>query len=561
MPSSLLHKTLRVLTRLFRAKDGVILIKTALLIVPLIGMLGIGVDVSRVYLYRSHLSGALDAAILAGGKAFHSSTRDAEINAFFDLNFNQNYMGGSVGELTITEIDSTTKSLTVSATGSIPATFVSLFGFGDIAISASAEITSKITGLQLVMVLDSTGSMRQSSGGVSRMTSLKSAANTLVNALFGQETVSTELEIAIVPYVTTVNVAHLLNSSYIDMSGMPSSYTYNPNDLRKWSGCVEARSTNSALDSSAYDVQAEHSGVDWVPFLWRPHYDNHFYSLVDLNGPNGENWPVPDYQLQGGSGENTSDAGPNINCPAPVMDFSNDKYTITTYIDNLYYSYNRGGTIANLGMVWGWRMLHTGAPFFNTTPYNDSETLKAAILMTDGENWIINSKGEHHHYNGENRFSDTSNHRYYRDNNDDFDDDADGSCPDCSTKAWDSDDENTGPDIFDANNGTNIGRYYIGDYSGYGRRDEGRLEGATTRAASTTAINKRLAYVCAAMQGMGITIYTITFGNGASNAELQNLYRGCATDQGKYFHAPSSSELEGAFEAIANDLSNLRLSR
>ncbi len=549
----LLQKIANLIIRIIRNQKGTILIKTIFMLIPLIGILGIGVDMSRAYLYRSQLSGALDAAALAGGKAFHSTARNEEIQAFFSSNFQSDYMGGTIGELVISEIDAIQKTLTVTASGTIPATFMAVFGFDTIPIEVSTEATSKTTGLQLVMVLDSTGSMRSSAGSDTRMAALKAASTTLVNSLFGSEATSDKLEIAIVPYVTTVNIGGLLDNSFLDMTGVPASYTYDSNDLLKWNGCVEARATNAALDTNAFDVQVEHNGVDWVPFLWRPHYDNHFYSLCDLKGPNGENWPAPDYQLPGGSGEGSSDAGPNINCPAPVLDFSNNKATLTNYIDGLYYSYNRGGTIANLGMIWGWRMLHTGSPFFNDIAYDDELMVKAAILMTDGENWIINSRGRSAYYDDRNRSND---------NRDSFDDDGDGTCPSgCSTSSWDGDDERDGPNAFNATNGPDIGTYYIGDYSGYGRRDEGRLEGATTRTASTTAINQRLAFVCAGMKGAGITVYTITFGSGATSSTLQNLYRGCATDSGKYFHAPSASELEGAFEAIANDLSNLRLSK
>ena len=165
------------------------------------------------------------------------------------------------------------------------------FGYDDIGIDVSAETTSRQTGLQLVMVLDATGSMRSYDNGVQRMVALKSAATTLVDALFGDESANDELEIAVLPYVTTVNVGHLLDSSYIDTSTVPASYTYHATDIDKWNGCVEARPTTDDLDSgSAYDVIAGHEGEDWTPFLWRPGYDNHFYSLSDLKGPNGEDW-------------------------------------------------------------------------------------------------------------------------------------------------------------------------------------------------------------------------------------------------------------------------------
>ena len=224
-----------------------------------------------------------------------------------------------------------------------------------------------------------------------------------------------------------------------------------------------------------------------------------------------------------------------------MLDFTSTKADLTTYIDSLYYSYNRGGTIANIGMIWGWRMLHTGSPFFNDVAYDDDKMVKAVVLMTDGENKMVSSGKKHPFYDSQNK---------YNDNNDAWDDDGDGKCPQCATAMYDDDDEDYG-----------IYRMYDGDYSGYGIRDEGRLDGATSQNDAKLAINKRLAYVCSAMKGMGITVYTITFGDNAATTELKNLYEGCATDSGKYFHAPSSTDLDGAFEAIANDLADLRLSK
>ncbi|MBL4602611.1 MAG: hypothetical protein JKY84_07700 [Emcibacteraceae bacterium] len=550
--------------RLRSDQSGSILVQVAFATTLLVGMLGIGVDLSRAYLYRSQLSGALDAAALAGAKSFHSDTRDAEIQAFFESNFDAQFMGGTVGQLLITEVDTVTKTLDVKAAGTVDTVFMRLFGLDDISIAASAETTSKQTGLQIVMVLDNTGSMRSTDNGTVRIDALKSSATTLVNNLFGNDASNDKLQVAIVPYVTTVNVGHLLDSDYIDRTSVPGSYSYHATNLTRWNGCVEARNTNSNLNAAdSYDVKVEHGGEDWVPFLWRPHYDNHFYSLPGIEGPEGETWKAPNYQREGGSGEGGSDAGPNINCPAPVLDFTTVKADLNAYIDDLYYSYNRGGTIANLGMIWGWRMLHTGSPFFNDIEYDDDQMVKAAILMTDGQNWIIDARKSNSRY----PYYDKSDYDYdgantSGDNYDSYDDDGDGRCPGygCAIREWDADDEKDGPDEWNTDNGS-IGRKFKGDYSAYGRRDLGRLEGATTRNQTTNAINKRLGYVCSAMKGMGITIYTITFGSGATSSTLKNLYRGCATDSGKYFHAPNSSELDGAFEAIANDLADLRLSK
>lgn len=569
-----LHKRFKDL----RADEkGSILIQTSLVGAAIIGMLGIGVDLSRAYLYRSQLSGALDAAALAGAKSFHSATRDAEIQAFFDSNFDAEFMGGDVADLTITEVDAVNRSLTVETSGNIDTVFMRLFGFDDLGIAASAETTSRQTGLQLVMVLDNTGSMRSSDGGTVRIDALQTASTSLVNSLFGTDDSNDELEIAILPYVTTVNVGHLLDPAYMDMTDMPPGYTISDTDKTKWYGCVEARATNADLSSDdAYDVKVEHDGEDWVPFLWKPHYNN-LYNIDGLVGPAGETWKDPDYSYHGENGNDSDDGGPNINCPAPALDFTSTKSDLTTYIDDkLKHSYSSGGTIANIGMVWGWRMLHTGAPFFNDVEYDDDRMVKAAVLMTDGYNWVVGPRSVHAQYDGRNRSDD---------NDDAYDDDGDGWCPQCVSvteiqekwvctgRGWrrrcgweDVEVEIGGPAYDDNDEDFDNGNTHGGDYSAYGIRDEGRLDGATSSAGTQDAINDRLAYVCSAMKGMGVTLYTITFGediagSDANAIELRNLYEGCATDTGKYFHAPTASQLEGAFEAIANDLADLRLSK
>jgi hypothetical protein len=64
--------------------------------------------------------------------------------------------------------------------------------------------------------------------------------------------------------------------------------------------------------------------------------------------------------------------------------------------------------------------------------------------------------------------------------------------------------------------------------------------------------------VCQNAKDAGVTIYTITFQSGISNA-TRELFRQCATDQTKYFNAPSNQDLINAFENIANQLSQLHI--
>ncbi len=63
--------------------------------------------------------------------------------------------------------------------------------------------------------------------------------------------------------------------------------------------------------------------------------------------------------------------------------------------------------------------------------------------------------------------------------------------------------------------------------------------------------------LCAAMKAQDIILYTITFQ--LSDTTTQDLYRSCATDADHYFNSPSNSQLQEAFEQIADELSSLRI--
>ena len=43
------------------------------------------------------------------------------------------------------------------------------------------------------------------------------------------------------------------------------------------------------------------------------------------------------------------------------------------------------------GLLWGWRVLSSTAPFTEGAAYNDEKWVKAVVLLTDGENDVIAS--------------------------------------------------------------------------------------------------------------------------------------------------------------------------
>jgi hypothetical protein len=101
-------------------------------------------------------------------------------------------------------------------------------------------------------------------------------------------------------------------------------------------------------------------------------------------------------------------------------------------------------------------------------------------------------------------------------------------------------------------------REFRSEYTAYGYLSEARL-GTTNGGQAEAAQNTRTALVCQRMKDQGIRIYTILLME--NNNTVRNLMRNCATTPEMFFDTPSAAQLEGTFQAIANELSNLRLSK
>jgi len=576
-------KTVAQAARLLgRSREGAMATWLAVSLVPLLVSAGMASDIARAYALRSEISSALDAAALAGGRVFNDDNRDTIIQQYFDANFPENFMDSTLGPLQITEITDQDgpDRIQLSIEADMPTLFMRLIGIDTFDVSSDSEVTRENLGLQLVMVLDHTGSMDGS-----KIADLESASLSLLDIVFGDETVGEHelLSVGVVPYSAAVNVGDL-GDAFIDRTNIPAQIFSNGNDDRRWKGCVQARQTlttldpdPTVLDPGAFDISVEGpaTGGRWRPYLYPHWYDNQYNQLPfadDMDptdpgqnagsnidgvsdafayrqgkGPYGEIWPLPDTNPSLGNRY----TGPNIGCPARVLPLSNEYSVIRSYLQDNTIAWSRGGTIASQGLVWGWRMLHPEAPFENDVPYNDPGTFKAMILMTDGENQIWQLPLDQY------AFLDS------RENVDPIflqDIDGDGNV---------SEDEN-GNGIIDPNEG-DTGDMPESDYTAYGRLDDARL-GTTNVNTAKARINQRMLKICNAMKAGGIlgrdrvTVYTVIFGNVATSGsqsaqDLRELYRNCASRPSNAFLATSGFDLREAFETIGNDLSNLRISR
>ena len=369
-----LSHTLYCLRHFVRSESGATAPLLGLIGLVLIGCMGIAVDVGRSVIVRTRLYDALDAAGLAVANRISTVAPTAEATKFVKANFVDNFAGATVTAVTATpNADKSVVALTATAT--MPTTFMRLFGTELVTVKATSEVTRKLTGLEVVMVLDNTGSMDQSGS----MPALKDAANLLVDQLFGDQTTAKNLYVGLVPFSQAVNIGTNQTRANAWVTSKSRENSTNPYYPDYWTGCVEARANgldqtdDPPIATTANSIfkayyAPDNSGNNWIDTSGRSTKLNIYYN----------SW--------------TQQRGPGRYCPTPMTGMTNVKLDIKTGISAMKA---QGSTMINLGAVWGWRMLSPrwrgfwdGVMLTKSLPldYGTKNMQKAVVLMTDGEN-------------------------------------------------------------------------------------------------------------------------------------------------------------------------------
>lgn len=174
-------------------------------IIPIVAAIGLSVDAGRGWLVKSRLSSAIDAAGLAGGRVITSPSRDDDIRMFFKANFPTDFMDATVNGPNIS-VDPGQTTITINATATIPTTFMRVVGIKEVTVRADTVVKRK--GMELVLVIDNTGSMVKPAPGDTRkkIDAVKDAAHLLVDAVYGNRDTVENLWVGVVPYVAAVNI-------------------------------------------------------------------------------------------------------------------------------------------------------------------------------------------------------------------------------------------------------------------------------------------------------------------------------------------------------------------
>jgi Flp pilus assembly protein TadG len=212
-----MRRILRILDALRADRRGSVAWLMAAAIVPLIAAIGLSVDGARGWLVKARLSQAIDAAGLAGGRVITATTRDDDIRMFFTANFPSSFMEATVDGPHI-QVDTDLTTITINASATLPTTFMRVLGINQMTVRADTVVKRTDRGMELVLVMDNTGSMTTND----RIGKMKSAATDLVNFLYGSRETVPNLWVGLVPYVAVVNVG--TNNAAWTVANSPVSF-------------------------------------------------------------------------------------------------------------------------------------------------------------------------------------------------------------------------------------------------------------------------------------------------------------------------------------------------
>lgn len=251
-------------------------------LIPAIAALGSAIDAGRIYMVKSQLQTGVDAAALAGARSFSitgtaPNSRESQARAYFSGNFPNAYLGVTNLDLKPSfDVVKDVNTTTVVATANLPMSFMRLFGFEQQPIKATAKAAIQPHPLEVMMVLDNTGSLKanlpKDANGVvkTRITALKDAAKSFNDILYQGSDTRKDLAMGYIMYDITVNVGKLLTdwrpSSVRQMFGFNDAIatTYGgtwPSNKLGWKGCVfdddtvkDLNSTLTFKEAGAWDI-------------------------------------------------------------------------------------------------------------------------------------------------------------------------------------------------------------------------------------------------------------------------------------------------------------------
>jgi len=559
------HALCRQLQRFLDDQRGNTLMIVGLSLLSMAGAMGAAVDMGRSQIVQSKMSSSLDAAGLAAGATINSTDFEAEAQKYFNANFVNAGAGVTITNFTVTPNEDNS-ILTLNATATVPTTVMKVLGIETVTVSASSEITRESKGMELVLVLDNTGSMDWTLGtSEKKIDALKAAVNDdggLLDILYGDDDTVDDLYVGVVPFSYMVNIgtshSAWYDSSYnsglnygpvvtgttcptysgsspntsvsgtyfsaITSSSIPKRCTYNlvgasavaNFGLTNWRGCVLSRSyTNQTLPTLAYDISDDVPNSSDSATLFKA-----FRNPNDATAYNSSS-PANSRCKRGSSTES------DWYCTRSTGSGSSASNRNIFYADNS--SYGSGP--------------NNGCPAAEVLPMTQSKAaVKARVAQMNAVGSTMINLGLAW---GWRMLSDKW------------------------TGLWGGEMNTNTPQLPLPYNTPLMNKVVVlmtdGMNSAPSDVNTSAYQGQSTL--SNSQLDARTAALCTAMKNAGIIIYTVGFGtDDDNNPSVSTSVNGpmltaCASKNEFYFFSPTSDDLKQDFKKIGDSLANLRISK
>ncbi|MGA8169666.1 MAG: TadE/TadG family type IV pilus assembly protein [Methylocystis sp.] len=374
------------------SRRGATAIIFGLALIPIMLMIGVGVDYSRATSVRTRLQNAVDSGALAAAAAqAQGNNPTAAANIFLQ----QQLVGIGAPHNVVVTPNSAAGTVQVSAQLAAPTSIMQIVGVNSIGVSAQATATTSATGgggatTEVVIAFDTTGSMSVNN----KLVDAQAAATNFVNSVMYAQNSSVpnpNVKVGLVPFTDYVNIgtqyagsSWLTSTASYTVTSPQSCYNSYPNAVY---GAPTLVTQTCSADGVPYDCsywnypvvsQGSPQQVCYIPsttYTW--------YGCVgSQNSPNDQHEAV--------SSSNQVPALLNYSCPSPLIQLSNDPTAVQSAVSAMSAG---GETYIAPGLLWAWRVISPDPPFSNGAAYGTSN--KIIILMTDGANTHSASYPDH----------------------------------------------------------------------------------------------------------------------------------------------------------------------
>ncbi|WP_158617256.1 vWA domain-containing protein [Falsigemmobacter faecalis] len=346
----------QALVRFHRDESGAMIYLALVVLMIMLFVGGTAVDLMRYEAERTRIMATADSAALAAASMRQVATPEDVVHNWFEAKNLSHALTGVQQDIGLNYRDVEVRTRAVSRN-----LFMHLLGVDELRSTHVGRAEERRTNVEIVLVLDLSGSMDSNL----KLTRLKSAAIEFVENMLGEDQ-GDKVSVSVVPYNGQVFVGSTLMAQY------------NITDRHSQSYCVDLPGTAySRLALSPATPMPQHANADT-------------YNSSDTSN----SW----------SRTNMAPGTTNIWCPNvpanTIRVLSNDIPRLRQQINALQAV---GATSIDAGLRWGAAMLdpstrpvvsnlirqgHVPEAFEGRpSEYNDRETLKVLVLMTDGEHW------------------------------------------------------------------------------------------------------------------------------------------------------------------------------